>query len=112
VEFCLNAFLQVSPEKREDVLQKLKNTGGHINNLTGEELRVLDNIRARKMLRSEDPLDLDHFTRDTFDGLMPNLKQGHLGLINVPKNGREEKELAELFSLEAIGEYSQRTYVV
>lgn len=42
-----------------------------------------DEIRhhVRKLLRTEDTLNMDSFSTDVINGFVPNLKQGNLGLI-------------------------------
>lgn len=103
VEFCLNAFKQVKPEERQAVLEKVKGAGNEsqeLERLSEDELRVLHTIRARQMLRSEDTLNLNNFSKDVIDGLMPNLKHGSLGLTRLSTtDGAKEPESADLFDL-------------
>lgn len=94
LEFCFRAFTYVPPEKKEGLLSKLKSLGvtsereasngrralGDIEkDLTPDELKVLEILRSRRMIR-EDPFEMDSFTLDTIDGWAPNLVRGQLGL--------------------------------
>lgn len=89
VDFCLNAFKEVTPEERQKVLDKVKAMNGttsvdrkeDLERLTTAELEVLNNIRAKQMMRIEDTMNLNGFERDTIDGYAPNLKRGSLGLV-------------------------------
>lgn len=97
----MGAFAPAPPEEREAVLQKLE--GLRINNsgasatktnegaialessLDPNEMRILNIIRARQMLRSEDTINLENFRVDTIDGMAPNLVTGDLGLVKATK---------------------------
>ena len=91
VNFCLNAFKETSPEERQKVLEKVAAINGTatvgagetqvLEKLSEEEMKVLDHIRAKQMLRMEDTMNLNHFGSDAIDGLAPNLKTGSLGLV-------------------------------
>jgi flavine halogenase len=97
VDFCFRAFQPVSREEREAVLKKIESLGinettptdaeekakqvGLEEALTADELRILNAIRARQMIRSEDTMNIDNFSFDTIEGLAPNLKRGDLGLV-------------------------------
>lgn len=91
VDFCLNAFKETSPEERQKVLDKVAAINGtdkvgvvekeNLEKLTEDELKILNHIRAKQMLRMEDTFNLDHFGSDAIDGLAPNLKTGSLGLV-------------------------------
>lgn len=52
-----------------------------LDSLTPEELAILKNIRAREMLRMEDRLHIDNFSKDSIDGFIPHLETGNLGLV-------------------------------
>lgn len=52
-------------------------------NLSPNEMRILTTIRARQMVRSEDTLNLENFSVDSFDGLAPNMIRGDLGLVKA-----------------------------
>ena len=59
--------------------------------LTEDELSILNNIRAKRMLRMEDTFNLNHFGSDAIDGYSPNLKKGSLALrANAPGEGRDK----------------------
>ncbi|KAI5117936.1 hypothetical protein M0805_009444 [Coniferiporia weirii] len=91
LEFCTHAFEPTLPEDRAAVLAKLADspaaatapTAGYDTNLTQEEQRVLAHINARKMMRTEDTMNIASFATDTFDGLCPRLQRGQLGLVLV-----------------------------
>lgn len=91
VDFCLNAFKDTSPEERQKVLDKLQTINGtasihpdskeDLEKLTEDELKILNHIRARQMLRMEDTFNLNHFGEDAIEGFAPQLKRGKLGLV-------------------------------
>lgn len=105
VEFCLSAFEHHAPEKHEAVLKKMETailasnveapasvpttvTEAKIQEkviadpegLSPDEVRILNTIRARQMLRREDTLNIDSFSNDSIDGWIPVVKRGSLGL--------------------------------
>lgn len=86
VDFCLNAFDQTKPEDTERVMKKLETLNGEakkedLEKFTEDELKILNHIRARQMLRMEDTFNVDNFAKDAIDGYVPNLKTGSLGLV-------------------------------
>ncbi|THH00060.1 hypothetical protein EW145_g7143, partial [Phellinidium pouzarii] len=102
LDFCANAFEPTLPEDRAAVLAKLSSstaatatpssgpltipsakTPFYDANLTKEEQRVLAHINARKMMRTEDTMNIASFATDAFGGLMPRLEHGHLGLVGA-----------------------------
>lgn len=88
LDFCFNAFAQVTPDQRQAVLDKLESvkddptteTQQDLEKLTDDELAILCTIRARQMMRSEDAMNIDTFSNDAIDGLLPRLVTGKLGL--------------------------------
>ncbi len=99
VDFCFSAFQPAAREEREAVLRKVEgisiNDSGSAQaktkqgvdleaSLSADELRILNTIRARQMIRSEDTINIDNFNTDTIDGMVPNLKRGALGLATPP----------------------------
>ncbi|KAJ5719766.1 hypothetical protein N7493_007344 [Penicillium malachiteum] len=96
VNFCFNAFAEVSPEARREVLDKLESlksgqgieTKEDLDKLTEEELSILRTIRARQMMRSEDAMNIDTFATDAIQGLVPRLVTGQLGLNKVTADSR------------------------
>ncbi len=105
LDFCLNAFKETAPEDREAVLKKVeaidaKNKGPGMANLTDEEQKVLNTIRARQMLRTEDILHINNFSADAIDGFAPNVKRGSLGFVKavpvaeVNGHAKEEQQTA------------------
>lgn len=51
--------------------------------LSAEENRVMDYIRARQLLRTEDSMHIDNFSTDVINGLAPNVKRGKLTLVKA-----------------------------
>lgn len=49
-------------------------------NLSKEEERVLKHINARKMMRTEETINITSFSTDVINGLRPRLEAGNLGL--------------------------------
>ena len=112
VEFCLNAFEHHAPEKQEQVLKKMETAMLASNveapadasttkteaavekkavvdpeGLSPDEMRILNTIRARQMLRREDTLSIDNFSNDPINGWVPIVQRGSLGLQKaVPKS--------------------------
>ncbi|KAE8147403.1 FAD/NAD(P)-binding domain-containing protein [Aspergillus avenaceus] len=95
LEFCFKAFTYVPPEQKDALYEKLKKLGAKPGqddataakeleeiqkHLTADELRLLETLRSRRMIR-EDPFEMDSFALDTIDGLAPNLVRGELGLV-------------------------------
>ncbi|KAL8941209.1 MAG: hypothetical protein Q9216_002386 [Gyalolechia sp. 2 TL-2023] len=106
IDFCANAFDSVHPEDRVKVLDKMataigENGGdgadapslseGEVQSridtlrktLDPEEKKVLDFIRARRIIKTEETLDIDHFTTNVIDGMAPHLERGNLTLVNA-----------------------------
>ncbi|KAL9114361.1 MAG: hypothetical protein Q9187_007493 [Circinaria calcarea] len=109
VDFCFRAFQPTVPEAREAVLKKLEgitvNDSGSTDPktkeniealqtaLTPDELRILNTIRARQMMRSEDMMNIDSFGTDAVDGMAANLKRGDLGLVKATAAGNKPPEV-------------------
>ncbi|KAH8693296.1 hypothetical protein BGW36DRAFT_347758 [Talaromyces proteolyticus] len=91
VEFCFHAFQEISPEARQEVLDKLESvkadpdaeTKEDLEKLNEDELATLRTIRARQMLRTEDSMNIENFSNDVIDGFAPRLIHGKLGLNKV-----------------------------
>ena len=106
IDFCANAFDSYHPEDRAAVLDKMasalndnevdRNSTSSSSDedvrrklealresLTPEEKGVLDFIRARKAIRTEETLHIDSFTTNVIDGLAPHLERGHLTLVEA-----------------------------
>ncbi|KAL8770157.1 MAG: hypothetical protein Q9209_003999 [Squamulea sp. 1 TL-2023] len=99
VDFCFNAFRPVDEAEKRRVLQKLEtmsleqdsNAGNAETpkqtvemleaNLTEDETAILNTIRGRQMLRSEDTMDIENLAADVIDGRRINLETGQLGLV-------------------------------
>lgn len=108
VDFCLNAFEHHAPEKQAAVLKKME-TAMLVENvaapadlaktktdeqiekkamvdpegLSEDEMRILNTIRARQMLRREDTLNIANFTNDAINGYVPVVQRGTLGLVKI-----------------------------
>jgi flavine halogenase len=98
VDFCLNAFVPVDAAKRDAVLKRvedLKISGSAQDPkeleayLSPEEMRILNTVRAREMVRSEDTINIDTFTSDTIDGRAVNMVHGSLGLISAQEAAKK-----------------------
>lgn len=48
--------------------------------LTQDQVDALDHVRARKMMRTEDTMNIDSFGTDAIGNLVPRLVRGRLGL--------------------------------
>ncbi|KAH8588733.1 hypothetical protein B0O99DRAFT_524430 [Bisporella sp. PMI_857] len=112
VDFCLNAFQEVTPEEREKVLAKIQQLNGNANvpveatedieKFTEDELRILKHIRAKQMLRLEDQFNIDHFSEDAIDGYVPNLRRGTLGLVaksDISSKSKLDAPIVDLLAL-------------
>ncbi|KAH8423426.1 NAD(P)/FAD-dependent oxidoreductase [Aspergillus melleus] len=87
VDFCAHAFQMAPSREQISLLQKLrglisqdKSTVVLEKALSPEEHQTLNAIRARQMVRMEDLLRIDNFSKDVIDGMIPILKRGSLGL--------------------------------
>ena len=49
--------------------------------LSPDELKILNTIRARRMMRMEDVMHIDNFGVDAIDGHVPRMQRGNLGLV-------------------------------
>ncbi|PON24531.1 hypothetical protein TGAM01_v206461 [Trichoderma gamsii] len=85
LEFCSNAFEPVKPEDRSSMLEKLgqnPDTAYQVD-LSPQQRTVVDHIRARQMMRTEDTMNINSFGTDAINGFIPNLKKGGLGLVRA-----------------------------
>ncbi|KAL8926519.1 MAG: hypothetical protein Q9208_002846 [Pyrenodesmia sp. 3 TL-2023] len=100
IAFCANAWDSVKPDERAAVLQKIRRVfnqyiGGNTpsktqdaeaifekvrQNLSEEEMRVMNYIRARQSMRTEDTMHIKNFSTDVIDGFAPNVERGSLTL--------------------------------
>ncbi|KZF25346.1 FAD/NAD(P)-binding domain-containing protein [Xylona heveae TC161] len=93
IDFCMKAFYPAPREQREVIFDKLSNgssAGGNPKKsalleqtLSADEQRILTTMRARNAIRTEDLIHIDNFSVDIIDGMVPHLKHGDLGLIDV-----------------------------
>lgn len=116
VGFCLNAFNSITPAQRQAVLDKVQRvkanpdaeTKEDLEKLDEEELKILQTIRARQMLRTEDTLHIDNFSQDAIDGYAPRLKHGALGLKKVADRAAPPEYTESLFdTLEVRGQMGE-----
>ena len=97
IRFCANAWDGTKPDARASILEKIRRAIDSISgppseedhqakieamksNLSEEEKRVLDYVRARQLLRTEDSMHIENFSTDVIDGLAPYVHRGHLTL--------------------------------
>ncbi|KAK8116963.1 FAD/NAD(P)-binding domain-containing protein [Apiospora kogelbergensis] len=86
LEFCANAFKPVaSDEACAQAVEKLNSSGDNgasldRSGLTQDQIDALDHVRARKMMRTEDTMNIDSFGTDAIGNLAPRLVRGSLGL--------------------------------
>ncbi|KAH7118685.1 hypothetical protein B0J13DRAFT_590084 [Dactylonectria estremocensis] len=93
LEFCATAFEPVkSEEDRTAAIKEITNnpngTSYHAD-LSSSQRSAVDHIRARKMMRTEDTVNIDSFGSDAIAGYVPHLKRGSLGLKQVPKGSTD-----------------------
>lgn len=71
--------------------------------LTDNEKRTLKTIQARQIIRSEDTMNIENFSIDVVDGMVPNLKRGALGLARhvAPTRAGTDVGLQESLGLPA-----------
>ena len=119
VDFGLNAFDETLPEERKKVLEKVAAVNGIksaipnakadleklTEKLTEDEMRILNHLRARQMLRFEDTANLNHFGSDAIDGFTPNLKRGSLTLVAQGKDTSSTSEAPVLDLLVPVDEH-------
>jgi len=98
VDFCLKAFAPVDAAKRDAVLKRvedLKSSGSAQSHkeleayLSPEEMHILNTVRAREMVRSEDTVNIDTFTSDIIDGRAINMVHGSLGLLSAEESAKK-----------------------
>jgi hypothetical protein len=95
LDFCAAAFDETQPEEKDRVLKEIMANGKGVmdkaftprdevqKSFHSEELRVIDNIRARHVLDIKSSGKLDNFSVDVIDGMKVNLQRGKLGLVKV-----------------------------
>lgn len=119
VEFCLAAFNETSAEERQKVLDKVAaiNDSGlagskdkaELEKLSEEELKILNHIRAKQMLRFDDSFNVQHFGSDAIDGFAPNLKTGSLGLVPLGKDAVSNLSTHVLDSMQKMKDGESKT---
>lgn len=115
IDFCYRAFAPLPTDEKEAVIQKMKSVGLDGSNLddvktkealeelektlSPQELQIMNTIRARRMVRAEDSINIDNFTVDAINGMTPHLERGNLTLIKAraaPINYTKKDVLAML----------------
>ncbi|KAJ5381789.1 uncharacterized protein N7496_004217 [Penicillium cataractarum] len=109
INFCCRAFIPVPLEEKEAVLRKMENLGldnedldpkvkaALESSMSPQELHIMNTVRAREMLRSEDTINIDTFSCDTIGGLTVNLQQGQLTLVKSTGQKAEKIDVLGLF---------------
>ncbi|KXX82805.1 Tryptophan 2-halogenase [Madurella mycetomatis] len=96
LEFCAYAFEPVNGlgDEGEEAVRKAVGKDKDVYNgtdyhpdLSPEQLKSVNHIRARKMMRTEDTMNMDSFGTDVIAGYVPRLVRGGLGLRKQPVNG-------------------------
>jgi hypothetical protein len=117
----LKAFAPVDAAKRDAVMKRVEDLkiSGTAKDpkeleayLSPEELHILNTVRAREMVRSEDTVNIDTFTSDIIDGRAVNMVRGSLGLISAEeaaKNAVKKSDdvLSKMFSEDKIPQSDQ-----
>ena len=116
VDFCFHAFRPVDEGEKRAVLQKLEtlsleqdDSAGNATkpkqtvemleaNLTEDETRILNTIRGRQMLRSEDTMNIENLAADVINGRRINLERGSLGLVE-PSAADKKKDTVDILAL-------------
>ncbi|KAG9258401.1 uncharacterized protein F5Z01DRAFT_643164 [Emericellopsis atlantica] len=103
LDFCAFAFEPVTSEDdREKAMDAMKeaidNGTGYHPDLSPEQLKAVNHIRARRMMRTEDTINMNSFGTDAINGFVPNLVKGQLGLKK-----QEEKMGGEAMATGATG---------
>ena len=109
-ELCSKSFTPVKPHEKEALFAKLEALGfGESDqqtftteklrdlpkNLTADELQALRILQTRR-LTIEDPFEMDSFTLDPINGMVPNLVRGSLGLVKADQGKIDKKSLFSL----------------
>jgi hypothetical protein len=116
VDFCLKAFAPVDVAKRDAVLKRVEDltAAGSVQShaelqayLSADEMNILNSVRAREMVRSEDTVNIDTFASDIIDGRALNMVQGSLGLIAEAGVSKEVKKSVDLLG-QMMGEGAEK----
>lgn len=62
-------------------------------NLSEDETRILNTIRARQMIKPGDSVNIDNLVADVIDGRRINLQRGALGLVKPGAVETKKKHL-------------------
>lgn len=96
IDFCFRAFAHVPLEEKEAMIERLKklDLDTDANNaktrealeklektLSPQELQTMNTIRAGRVVRAEDSMNIDNFAINAINGMAPNLVRGELGLV-------------------------------
>ncbi|KAL8632016.1 hypothetical protein Q9189_002281 [Teloschistes chrysophthalmus] len=120
IDFCAQGFGAVDSKERASIFQRMTRSISAISNGAGsvtciesdrqnklkvfrdsldpEEQRVMDYIRARQLLRTEDTMHIGNFATDVIDGLAPRLERGRLTLVDatsMPSTAKTDVETTQ-----------------
>lgn len=108
----MKAFAPVDAAKRDAVMKRVEDLkiSGTAKDpkeleayLSPEEMHILNTVRAREMVRSEDTVNIDTFTSDIIDGRAVSMVHGSLGLISAQEAAKNvvtksDDVLSKMFS--------------
>lgn len=69
-----------APVNNQEEARIEKKAGVDPEGLSPEELKILNTIRAKRMMRTEDVMHIDNFGVDAIGGYVPRVQQGNLDL--------------------------------
>ena len=70
-----------APSTTQDEARIEEKAGVDPEGLSPDELKILNTIRARRMMRMEDVMHIDNFGVDAIEGYVPRVQRGNLGLV-------------------------------
>lgn len=88
LEFAMESYNKVTPEEESHgmaLMNEMKSKRS-VPVLTEDDQRILRTIQARKMLQCEGTINLNHFAKQSVNGLAPRLERGMVGLSLVIQN--------------------------
>lgn len=94
MEFCLGVFAPTTPELHDEVTERLNKNlldenappmlPKDVANVLGPDedaVYVVQKVNARKLTHVQVDDVSGHFTQETFEGLVPSIQRGKLGLV-------------------------------
>ena len=100
-------------EKRDAVLKRVEDleSSGNAKDpkelqayLSPDEMAILNSVRAREMVRSEDTVNIDTFQTDTIDNRAVNMVHGSLGLISAEEAAKKTTKKSDDLLSKMMGE--------